>query len=83
MRSVSSFSVRFQSFLDLKGGVFILFCLGEKDQLPEDPFQRALHLLHVGATPETLPCREEQFAEVLVKVEGVIEGGGGGCVCAF
>jgi origin recognition complex subunit 1 len=51
--------------------------------LPQDPYLRALHLLHVGATPDTLPCREEQYADVLVKIEGVIEGGGGGCVCAF
>ena len=49
--------------------------------LPLDPYQRALHLLHVGATPESLPCREEEYADVLVKIEGVIEGGGGGCIC--
>jgi hypothetical protein len=49
--------------------------------LPLDPYARALHLLHVGATPESLPCREEEYADVLVKIEGVIEGGGGGCVC--
>ncbi|CED85291.1 Origin recognition complex, subunit 1, and related proteins [Phaffia rhodozyma] len=48
--------------------------------LPADPYKRALHLLHVGATPESLPCREEQYAEVQVKIEGVIDGGGGGCI---
>jgi hypothetical protein len=51
--------------------------------LPLDPYARALHLLHVGATPESLPGREEEYADVLVKIEGVIEGGGGGCVCEF
>lgn len=51
------------------------------DDLPVDPYQRALRLLHVGATPESLPCREEEFVEVLSKVEEGVEGGGGGCLC--
>ena len=49
--------------------------------LPVDPYQRALRLLHVGATPESLPCREEEFVDVLSKVEEGVEGGGGGCLC--
>lgn len=49
--------------------------------LPKDPYERALHLLHVGATPDSLPCREDEFLEVLMKVEEGIEDGGGGCLC--
>lgn len=53
----------------------------EIDSLPTDPYERALRLLHVGATPESLPCREEEFVDVLSRVEEGIEGGGGGCLC--
>lgn len=49
--------------------------------LPKDPYERALHLLHVGATPDTLPCRESEFVDVLMRVEEGVEGGGGGCLC--
>ncbi|KIR34736.1 origin recognition complex subunit 1 [Cryptococcus deuterogattii MMRL2647] len=48
--------------------------------LPTDPFERALRMLHVGATPESLPCREEEFVDVLSKVEEGVESGGGGCL---
>jgi origin recognition complex subunit 1 len=51
------------------------------EDLPTDPYQRALRLLHVGATPESLPCREEEFVDVLTRVEEGVEGGGGGCLC--
>lgn len=50
-------------------------------ELPTDPYERALRLLHVGATPESLPCREEEFVDVLSKVEEGVETGGGGCLC--
>ncbi|EIW67259.1 hypothetical protein TREMEDRAFT_33606 [Tremella mesenterica DSM 1558] len=50
------------------------------DELPTDPYQRAMRLLHVGATPDSLPCREEEFVEVLSKVEEGVESGGGGCL---
>ncbi|WVF72804.1 hypothetical protein IAT40_007622 [Kwoniella sp. CBS 6097] len=50
------------------------------EQLPVDPYERALRLLHVGATPESLPCREEEFVNVLGKVEEGVESGGGGCL---
>jgi len=53
------------------------------EDLPTDPYQRALRLLHVGATPESLPCREEEFVDVLSRVEEGVEGGGGGCLCRF
>lgn len=48
--------------------------------LPKDPYERALHLLHVGATPDSLPCREDEFVDVMTKVEEGIESGGGGCL---
>jgi origin recognition complex subunit 1 len=51
------------------------------ENLPADPYERALRLLHVGATPESLPCREEEFVDVLARVEEGIESGGGGCLC--
>lgn len=38
-------------------------------------------MLHVSATPESLPCREEEFVDVLSKVEEGVESGGGGCLC--
>lgn len=41
---------------------------------------RAKRLLHVGATPEALPCREEQYDEVLACVEDAVEEGIGGCL---
>ncbi|KAL7422761.1 Origin recognition complex, subunit 1 [Cryptotrichosporon argae] len=50
------------------------------DDLPTDPYERALRLLHVGATPESLPCREEEFVDVLGRVEEGVESGGGGCL---
>ena len=53
------------------------------EDLPTDPYERALRLLHVGATPESLPCREEEFIDVLSKVEEGVETGGGGCLCTF
>jgi origin recognition complex subunit 1 len=53
------------------------------EDLPTDPYQRALRLLHVGATPDSLPCREEEFVDVLSRVEEGVEGGGGGCLCKF
>lgn len=50
-------------------------------KLPVDPYERALKLLHVGATPETLPCREEDFVDVLGRIEDGVEDGSGGCLC--
>ncbi|WVQ68072.1 uncharacterized protein L199_006278 [Kwoniella botswanensis] len=50
------------------------------ENLPVDPYERALRLLHVGSTPESLPCREEEFLDVLGKVEDGVESGGGGCL---
>lgn len=51
--------------------------------LPSDPWLAAMHVLHVGARPEVLPCREEEFGKILRSVEGLLEEGSGGCVCEF
>ncbi|KAF7374895.1 Origin recognition complex subunit 1 [Mycena sanguinolenta] len=48
--------------------------------LPQDPWLRAMHVLHVGSRPDALPCREEEFASVLSKVSDLLEEGSGGCV---
>jgi hypothetical protein len=46
-----------------------------------DPWLRAMHALHVGARPEALPCRTEEYARVMRAVEELIEEGSGGCIC--
>ncbi|KAH8112691.1 P-loop containing nucleoside triphosphate hydrolase protein [Phellopilus nigrolimitatus] len=48
--------------------------------LPEDPWLRTMQVLHVGARPDILPCREAEFGRVLRSVEGLLEEGSGGCV---
>jgi origin recognition complex subunit 1 len=53
------------------------------ENLPTDPWLRAMHVLHVGARPDVLPCREEEYARCLRAVEELIEEGSGGCVCKF
>ncbi|KII85243.1 hypothetical protein PLICRDRAFT_45427 [Plicaturopsis crispa FD-325 SS-3] len=50
------------------------------ENLPTDPWLRAMHTLHVGARPGVLPCREEEYAKVLRSVEELLEEGSGGCV---
>ncbi|KAN0064964.1 Origin recognition complex, subunit 1 [Thecaphora frezii] len=44
------------------------------------PQERAKRLLHVGATPDHLPCREDQYEEIMACVEDAVEEGIGGCV---
>ena len=58
------------------------FALGEASTEP-DPWLRAMHALHVGARPEALPCRTEEYARVMRSVEELLEEGSGGCICAF
>lgn len=50
-------------------------------KLPKDPWLRAMHILHVAARPNELPCREEEYAKVLRSVLELVEDGSGGCVC--
>ncbi|EAU91735.2 replication control protein 1 [Coprinopsis cinerea okayama7 len=48
--------------------------------LPQDPWRRAMHVLHVGNRPDALPCREDEYARVLQCVGDLLEEGSGGCV---
>ncbi|ETS60357.1 hypothetical protein PaG_05558 [Moesziomyces aphidis] len=50
------------------------------DQEALTPHERAKRLLHVGATPDQLPCREDQYEEIMACVEDAVEEGIGGCV---
>ena len=54
--------------------------LGEVSK-EKDPWLRAMHALHVGARPDALPCRTEEYARVMRSVEELIEEGSGGCIC--
>lgn len=53
----------------------------DTSHLPDDIFLRALHLLHVGSRPDALPCREDEFDDVLSRIVDLIEEGAGGCLC--
>lgn len=57
--------------------------LGDLSYLPQDPWYRAMHVLHVGSRPDALPCREEEFERVLRCVGELLEEGSGGCVCGL
>jgi len=50
-------------------------------KLPQDAWLRAMHVLHVAARPDILPCRGEEYSRVLRTVEELLEEGNGGCVC--
>lgn len=50
-------------------------------KLPKDPWLRGMHVLHVAARPNELPCRKEEYARVLRSVLELVEEGSGGCVC--
>ncbi|RUS20271.1 BAH domain-containing protein [Endogone sp. FLAS-F59071] len=47
---------------------------------PSTPYERARERLHVSAVPDSLPCRENEFAEIAGYLEGAIEEGTGTCV---
>ncbi|VDC07610.1 unnamed protein product [Peniophora sp. CBMAI 1063] len=49
-------------------------------KLPADPWLRAMHVLHVAARPEELPCRSEEYSRVMRSVEELLEEGSGGCI---
>ncbi|KAI9571168.1 P-loop containing nucleoside triphosphate hydrolase protein [Boletus coccyginus] len=49
-------------------------------KLPQDAWLRAMHVLHVAARPDILPCRGEEYSRVLRTVEELLEEGNGGCV---
>jgi origin recognition complex subunit 1 len=56
------------------------FSLGE-DSTETDAWLRGMHALHVGARPEALPCRTEEYGRVMRAVEELLEEGSGGCIC--
>lgn len=45
------------------------------------PFEKARTVLHVGCTPDYLPCRDEEYAEVEAYLEDAIDEGVGSCIC--
>jgi len=56
----------------------------ELKNLPDDPWLRAMHLLHVGNRPGAagaLKGREPEYERILREVSELIEAGQGGCVC--
>ncbi|KAL4262528.1 ORC1 family protein [Pleurotus pulmonarius] len=53
---------------------------GDTENLPDDPWIRAMYMLHVGSRPDALPCREREFQEVLRSVSELLEEGSGGCI---
>lgn len=47
---------------------------------PSTDFELAREKLHVGAIPESLPCREMEFAELYGYLEASVIDGGGACI---
>lgn len=47
----------------------------------ETSFQKASERLHVSAIPLSLPCREDEFANIYTQLESAIEDGKGQCIC--
>eukprot|EP00795_Rhopilema_esculentum_P004134 gene4134-20318_t len=45
---------------------------------PRTPLQQARQRLHVSAVPESLPCREQEFADIYAFVEGKLNSSLGG-----
>ncbi|KAF6760325.1 replication control protein 1 [Ephemerocybe angulata] len=52
----------------------------DMSHLPQDPWLRAMHVLHVGNRPEALPCRGGEYDQVLRSVGELLEEGSGGCI---
>ncbi|KAI9319800.1 P-loop containing nucleoside triphosphate hydrolase protein [Dichotomocladium elegans] len=44
------------------------------------PYELARERLHVSAVPDSLPCREDEFADIMGFLEGAIEAGTGTCI---
>ena len=61
--------------------VFTPRVAGREVPLPTnaDPMAEAQQRLHVSAVPASLPCREEEFAEILGYIESKLQEGAGGC----
>ncbi|KAI8393982.1 P-loop containing nucleoside triphosphate hydrolase protein [Radiomyces spectabilis] len=44
------------------------------------PYELARERLHVSAIPDSLPCREEEFATIMGHIETAVEEGTGSCI---
>ncbi|KAK9768150.1 Origin recognition complex, subunit 1 [Basidiobolus ranarum] len=51
-----------------------------KESNSDDHFEQARQNLHVSAVPLTLPCREDEFSEILAHVESSLEDDTGSCI---
>lgn len=57
--------------------------------LPQDPWVRAMHALHVGSDPlllsgtsgGALPCRDGEYDGIIGNLADLLEEGSGGCIC--
>jgi len=48
--------------------------------LLDSPYKLAQANLHVSAVPTSLPCREEEYTQILEYLETAIEEGTGACI---
>ena len=51
------------------------------DGRPLGSFEKARAVLHVGCTPDYLPCRDGEYAEIEAYLEDAIDEGVGSCIC--
>jgi len=51
--------------------------------MEDDPFLRAMHTLHVGERPDSLPCRDEEYVNIFENVIGLLQEASGGCICEY
>lgn len=49
--------------------------------IEDDPFLRAMHTLHVGERPDSLPCRDEEYVSIFENILGLLQESSGGCIC--
>jgi origin recognition complex subunit 1 len=52
----------------------------DADHVYSSPFQTARSRLHVSSVPDSLPCREDEFASVYSHLEAAIYEGTGSCI---
>ncbi|KAI8095958.1 P-loop containing nucleoside triphosphate hydrolase protein [Thamnidium elegans] len=52
----------------------------ERDQADQTPYALARERLHVSAVPDSLPCREDEFMNIMGYIESAIHEGTGTCV---
>jgi len=48
--------------------------------LLDTPYKLAQANLHVSAVPKSLPCREDEYSQILDYLENAIEEGTGACI---